>query len=296
VGNQIKTLILLGGLTAIIMIFGQLIGGQTGLIIAFVIAMVMNIGAYWFSASIVLAQTKARVVTEAEAPELYALVRHLADNAGLPMPKVAIVNNPSPNAFATGRNPSHAVVAVTQGLLNIMNREELAGVLSHELAHVKHRDILICSIAAVMASVIMLLATMAKYGAMIAGMVPEKRRGIGESAIFSMVVTLLMALLAPLAAALIQAAISRSREYLADEGGADIAQTPEGLASALEKLGRVSSNQAVATHTYTTPSYVTLANSNLFIVNPLSVQSFSSLFATHPPLEERIQRLRGLRD
>lgn len=256
------------------------------MIIAFVIALVMNVGAYWFSASIVLAQTKARVVTEAEAPELYALVGHLARNADLPMPRVAIVDEAAPNAFATGRNPSHAVVAVTTGLLNIMNREELAGVLSHELAHVKHRDILICSVAAVMASVIMFLANMAKFAAIFGGGGDSRRGGA-----VNMVAALLMALLAPVAALLIQAAISRSREYLADEGGADIAQTPMGLASALEKLGNVSSRRVSASHSYATP-----ANANLFIVNPLNVSGISNLFATHPPLEERIQRLRGLRD
>jgi heat shock protein HtpX len=268
------------GLTAIIMLFGQLMGGQTGLLIAFGIALVMNFSMYWFSSSIVLAQTKAQVVTPQEAPELYALVEHLAQNAGLPMPKVAIVNDSAPNAFATGRNPSHAVVAVTRGLLSIMNREELAGVLSHELAHVKHRDILICSVAAVMSSVIMLLANMAKFTAILG---VGDRRGGGN-----IISSLLMAILAPLAAVLIQAAISRSREYLADEGGADIAQTPNGLASALEKLGEVS-NRGI------TVASASPSNASLFIVNPLSSRGLANLFATHPPLEERIQRLRGMR-
>lgn len=278
--NRIKTVLLLGALTAIIMFFGQIIGGQTGLIVAFGIAIVMNMGAYWFSADLVLAKTRARVVGPQEAPELYNIVSHLANNASLPMPKVAIVNDPSPNAFATGRNPEHAVVAVTTGLLNIMNREELAGVLSHELAHVKHRDILIGSVAAVLASVILFLANAARFLSIFGGMRGQNRG--------NPLAALLLVFLAPLAAALIQAAISRSREYLADEGGADIAQTPLGLASALEKLSQASQRGAVVRS-------ATPETASLFIVNPLNMRSLSNLFATHPPIEERIQRLRGLR-
>jgi heat shock protein HtpX len=280
VDNRIKTVLLLGALTAIIMFFGQIIGGQTGLIVAFGIAIVMNMGAYWFSADLVLAKTRARVVGPQEAPELYNIVSHLANNASLPMPKVAIVNDPSPNAFATGRNPEHAVVAVTTGLLNIMNREELAGVLSHELAHVKHRDILIGSVAAVLASVILFLANAARFLSIFGGMRGQNRG--------NPLAALLLVFLAPLAAALIQAAISRSREYLADEGGADIAQTPLGLASALEKLSQASQRGAVVRS-------ATPETASLFIVNPLNMRSLSNLFATHPPIEERIQRLRGLR-
>jgi heat shock protein HtpX len=280
--NQLKTLFLFALLTGVVMLLGQLIGGRSGLMIAFGIAIVMNVGMYWFSGDIVLARTKARVVTESQAPELHAIVSHLARNAGLPKPRVAIVDDPSPNAFATGRNPSHAVVAVTTGLLSVMSREELAGVLSHELAHVKHRDILICSVAACMASVIMLLATMARFTALFGG----RREGGGAGNIISV---LLMALLAPLAASLIQAAISRSREYLADEGGADIAQTPVGLANALEKLGEISARRGPV-------RTASPATASLFIVNPLSASGWmNGLFATHPPLEERVQRLRGQR-
>jgi heat shock protein HtpX len=278
--NQAKTLFLFCMLTGVVMLLGQALGGNRGLVIAFGAALVMNAGMYWFSAKLVLAQTRARIVTQAEAPELHALVSHLAANAGLPMPRVAIVEDPAPNAFATGRNPSHAVVAVTRGLLDVMGREELAGVLSHELAHVKHRDILICSVAACMASAIMFLSFMARSAAFLGG-----RRGAGAGGLLS---GLLLTFLAPLAAALIQAAISRSREYLADEDGANIAQTPDGLANALEKLGTASA-RGMAVRT------AGPATANLFIVNPLSAGALGRLFATHPPLEERIQRLRGLR-
>ncbi|MDR2456187.1 MAG: M48 family metalloprotease, partial [Deltaproteobacteria bacterium] len=209
------------------------------------------------------------------------LVEHLAQRAGLPTPKVAIVNDPAPNAFATGRNPANAVVAVTTGLLTLVSREELAGVLGHELTHVKHRDILIGSVAAVMAGVIMFLANMAKYAMVFGGGRGRDGRG-GVNPIAG----ILMALLAPLAAALIQAAISRSREYLADDGGADIAGSSLGLASALEKLQNAAGRLPTRTATPETAS--------LYIINPLSAGSFRSLFATHPPTEERIARLRGM--
>ncbi|MDR2198007.1 MAG: zinc metalloprotease HtpX [Deltaproteobacteria bacterium] len=278
-GNQAKTFLLLALMTGVIMFFGQLIGGRTGLIAAFGVALAMNFFAYWFSADIVLSRNKARVVGPMDQPELHQLVEHLASRAGLPTPRVAIVEDPSPNAFATGRDPAHAVVAVTRGLLNVMNREELAGVLSHELAHVKHRDILICSLAAVFASVITLLANIAKFATIFSA---------GRAERGNPVAALLMALLAPVAAMLIQAAISRSREYLADDGGADIAGSSLGLASALEKLQRGASRGMVT-------ATATPETANLYIVNPLNLKGLGSLFATHPPLEERIQRLRGMR-
>ncbi|MDR1487023.1 MAG: zinc metalloprotease HtpX [Deltaproteobacteria bacterium] len=277
-GNNIKTVFLMSGLAILIMVLGQVLGGSGGLAIAFVIAVVANIGVYWFSADLVLAKSRAKVVGPNDAPELYRLVEHLAARASLPTPKVAIVNDPSPNAFATGRNPSHAVVAVTTGLLQIMSREELAGVLSHELAHVKHRDILIGSVAAVMASIIMFAANMAQYAAIF-----SRGRGRNAGGILS---SILLALLAPLAASIIQAAISRQREYLADDGGADIAGSSLGLASALEKLQNA---QGRGTLAHSSPE-----TANLFIVNPLSARSFTNLFATHPPTEERIKRLRGM--
>ena len=276
--NRFRTGVLLVLLTILIMLFGQLMGGSGGVKIAFVVAMFMNLGAWWFSADMVLAQTRARVVSPQDAPELYQLVAHLAERANLPMPRVAIVDDPSPNAFATGRDPKHAVVAVTTGLLAIMNREELAGVLAHELTHVKNRDILVGSIAAVLAGAIMLLANIAKFTAIFGGGRDGEEGG-------NPIAVLLMAILAPLAAMLIQAAISRSREYLADDGGADIAGTAYGLASALSKLANVQRPpQAAAPNT-----------AHMYIINPLSSRSLSNLFATHPPIEERIARLRGER-
>lgn len=262
--NRFRTGVLLILLTILIMIFGQFMGGSQGVKIAFVVAMVMNLGAWWFSADMVLAQTRARVVSPQDAPELYQLVSHLAERAGLPMPRVAIVDDPSPNAFATGRDPKHAVVAVTTGLLAIMNREKLAGVLAHELTHVKNRDILVGSIAAVMAGAIMLLANIAKFTALFGG----GRDGEGNG---NPIAALLMAFLAPVAAMLIQAAISRSREYLADDGGADIAGTANGLASALSKLANVQRPPAAAA-----PN-----TAHMYIINPLSSRSMASLFATH---------------
>lgn len=276
--NRFRTGILLTLMTVLIMFCGQAMGGSNGVKIAFVVALVMNLGAWWFSADLVLAQTRARVVSPQDAPELYQLVAHLAERAGLPRPRVAIVDDPAPNAFATGRDPKHAVVAVTTGLLSIMNREELAGVMAHELTHVKNRDILVGSVAAVMAGAIMLLANIAKFGMIFAG---GNRGGGGGNPI----AVLLMAILAPIAAMLIQAAISRSREYLADDGGADIAGTAHGLASALNKLANF--NQA--------PVAASPNTAHMYIVNPLSSRSLSNLFATHPPIEERIARLRGER-
>jgi heat shock protein HtpX len=280
VGNQIKTIFLLSALTMVVMVLGEAIGGSQGLWVAFGIALVMNFGLYWFSGPMVLAKTRAKVVGPTEAPQLYQLVEHLAQRANLPVPKVAIVNDPAPNAFATGRNPAHAVVAVTTGLLNTLSREELAGVLGHELAHVKHRDILIGSVAAVMAGVIMILAKVARFSSLLGHSRSSGRGG-------SPLVGLVMALVAPLAAAIIQSAISRQREYLADDGGADIAGSSLGLASALEKLAQAA-NRGI------TLNQASPETASLYIVNPLNFKGISQLFATHPPIEERINRLRGL--
>ncbi|MDR1045277.1 MAG: zinc metalloprotease HtpX [Candidatus Adiutrix sp.] len=274
--NRFRTAVLQILMVIVVMFFGQALGGNDGLKTALVVALIMNLGLWWFSADMVLAQTRARLVGPRDAPELCELVAHLAGRAGLPTPRVAVVDDPAPNAFATGRNPANGVVAVTTGLLSIMNREELAGVLSHELTHIKNRDILVGSVAAVMAGAIMLLANMAKFGFLFAG---GRRDGEGGNPI----AVLLMAILAPLAAMLIQAAISRSREYLADDGGADIAGTPYGLASALNKLANC--RQA--------PRAAGPNTAHMYIVNPLSSRSLSNLFATHPPVEERIARLRG---
>jgi heat shock protein HtpX len=270
--NHIRSAFLLTALTLVFLAFGLILGGDQGLLTALIAALVMNLGAWWFSADLVLARTGARLVGPEEDPELHALTAHLAERAGLPMPRLAVVNDPAPNAFATGRNPGHAVVAVTTGLRNLLNREELAGVLGHELTHVKNRDILVGSLAAVLAGAIMFLANMSMFF----GRSRDNRGGRPAAA-------LLMALLAPVAALLIQAAISRSREYLADDGGADIAGTPDGLASALDKLGRWQGR----------PRREAPGAAHLYIVSPLNTRSLSNLFATHPPLEERIARLRG---
>jgi heat shock protein HtpX len=276
-GNQIKTTILLTVMTIFILWIGQLLGGRQGLIIALVFAAGMNFFSYWYSDKIVLRMYKAREATPAQVPEIYSIVQILARNAGLPTPKVYIIPQASPNAFATGRNPEHAVVAVTEGLLDIMTREELAGVLAHELAHVKNRDILIGSIAATMAGAVMILASMARWSAIFGGM-GDDDEGVGG---FGLIV---MSILAPIAAVLIQTAISRSREYMADASGARFAGNNEGLARALEKLGAYSAKR---------PMNANPSTAHMFIVNPLSGQKMMRLFSTHPPLEDRIARLRG---
>jgi len=277
--NTIKTFILMAALTALFMIGGQVMGGQQGLIIALVMALGLNFFAYWNSDKMALAMNRARLVTSEEAPELHKTVEKLAGRAGLPKPKVYIVNSRTPNAFATGRNPEHAAVAVTTGILETLTRQELEGVLAHELGHVRNRDILISSIAAVMAGAISYLATMAQW-AMIFGGGRGRDNGGGNP-----LATLFMIILAPLAAALIQMAISRSREYLADEAGAEISGHPESLAGALHKLSLY--NKQV-------PMQVNPASAQMYIVNPLAGGGLAGLFSTHPPIEERIRRLMAM--
>ena len=277
-GNQIRTTILLAALTALIVLIGKLLGGSQGMIIAFIFAAGMNFFSYWFSDKIVLKMYRAQEVTSQEAPEVYDMVQELARRAQLPMPKVYVIPQETPNAFATGRNPQHAVVAVTKGLLQLMKREEVIGVLAHEMAHVKNRDILIGSIAATMAGAIMILGTMARWFAIFGGASGDDDEGGG-----GIVGLLVMAILAPIAAMIIQMAISRSREYLADATGASFAGHPEGLARALEKLGQYSKRL---------PMHANPSTAHMFIVNPLSGRSLMSLFSTHPPLEKRIERLR----
>ncbi len=278
-GNQIRTAILLGVMTALILAAGQLLGGRQGMIIALIFAAGMNFFSYWYSDKLVLKMYRAREVTQSQAPVLYHTVQRLTSGAGLPMPKLYIIPQQAPNAFATGRNPSHAVVAVTEGLLNIMSPDELAGVLAHELAHVKERDILVGSIAATMAGAIMVLASMARWSAIFGGVGNNDDESGG-----GFIGLIVMSVIAPIAAMIIQMAISRSREYLADETGANLAGNPEGLARALEKLGAYSKKQ---------PMNATPSTAHMFIVNPLSGKSMQNLFSTHPPLEERIARLRG---
>jgi heat shock protein HtpX len=275
---MLRTTILLGALTGIIMAMGQWLGGTHGMTIAFIFAIIINFGSYWFSDKIVLAAYSARQVSEAEAPMLYRIVHNLTLKAGMPMPKVYIIPQDSPNAFATGRNPQHAAVAVTEGIMRLMNERELTGVLAHELGHVRNRDILISSIAATLAGVIIHVAHMAQWAAMFGGFGSRDDREGGGGALG----LILMAILAPLAATIIQMAISRTREYAADDSGARLCGDPLALASALRKLGMASER---------IPLDASPQTSHLFIVNPLSGQSFARLFSTHPPLEERIERL-----
>ena len=278
--NTLKTGILLGALTGLLMLIGGYFGGQQGVVIAFLFALVMNFGSYWFSDKIVLSMYRAKAVTESQAPELYTTVKTLALRAGLPMPRVYIVPGDTPNAFATGRNEKHAVVAVTEGILRMLNRDELEGVIAHELTHIKNRDMLVGSIAATIAGAVMMLASMAKWAAIFGVGSRDDDEGGG---IFGLI---LMAILAPIAAMLIQMAISRSREYLADEGGSHISGKPYGLASALGKLSQAS--QA-------TPMNANPSTAHMFIVNPLTGRSMANLFSTHPPIEKRIARLKGMR-
>lgn len=278
-GNQIRTTILLAVMTALILWIGQIFGGRNGMVIALIFAAGMNFFSYWFSDKIVLKMYRASEVTSQQAPELYDIVQTLTRQAGLPMPKLYVIPQEAPNAFATGRNPQNAVVAVTEGLLRIMDRNEVMGVLAHELAHVKNRDILIGSIAATLAGAVMMLASMARWSALFGGMRSDNEEGGGN-----VIGLIAMSILAPLAAMVIQMAISRSREYLADATGARFAGSPEGLAGALEKLG---------TYSRRIPMQANPSTAHMFIVNPLSGRSLMNLFSTHPPLEERIARLRG---
>ena len=279
-GNQIRTTILLAIMTALILWVGQLLGGRQGMMIALIFAAGMNFFSYWYSDKLVLKMYRASEATPNQAPELYEMVQRLTQQAGLPMPKLYIIPQEAPNAFATGRNPEHAVVAVTEGLLKIMDRDEVMGVLAHELAHVNNRDILIGSIAATMAGAIMMLATMARWSAIFGGGSHDEEGG--GAGFIGLIV---MSIIAPMAAMIIQMAISRSREYLADATGARYVGSPEGLAKALEKLGAYSGRL---------PMNANPSTAHMFIVNPLSGKSLMNLFSTHPPLEERIARLRGV--
>jgi len=280
-GNQIRTTLLLAVMTALILWIGQYLGGRQGMLIALIFAAGMNFFSYWYSDKLVLKMYRAREVTPDQAPEIYGIVRQLTRQAGLPMPKLYVIPQQAPNAFATGRSPEHAAVAVTEGLLEIMDRDEIMGVLAHELAHVKNRDILIGSIAATMAGAIMMLATMARWSAIFGGGGGHDEEG-GRAGFIGLIA---MSIIGPMAAMIIQMAISRSREYLADATGAGFVGHPEGLASALEKLGAYSKR---------IPMDANPSTAHMFIVNPLSGRSLMSLFSTHPPLEERIARLRGV--
>jgi heat shock protein HtpX len=278
--NTLKTTFLLTLMTVLLVFAGGAIGGQGGMLLALILAGVMNFVSYWFSDKIVLAMYGAKEVTEADSPEFFGLVRQLADRAGLPMPRVYIIPSDTPNAFATGRNPEHAAVAATDGILRILSREELMGVMAHELSHVKHRDILISTIAATVAGAITYLAHMAQWAAIFGG--GRDRDGEGGG-VFGM---LAMAIVAPLAALLIQMAISRSREYEADKGGAEVSGNPLYLAGALRKLEMANRQLPM--------QEATPASAHMFIVNPLTGGGLMSLFSTHPPMEERVRRLESM--
>ena len=283
-GNLVKTGVLLAALTVLLVLIGGALGGQQGMILAFVMAMVMNFGSYWFSDRIVLAMYRAQPVDEAQAPALYRIVRTLATRAGIPMPRIYLLPDETPNAFATGRNPQHAAVAVTDGIMRIMSEEELEGVLAHELSHVQNRDTLIMAIAATLAGAITYVAHMAQWAMIFGG--GRRDSDEHESGGGGVLGGLLMIVVAPIAATLIQLAVSRSREYQADASGAQMAGQPWGLAKALEKLEMASK---VAPMQDATP-----ATAHLFIVNPLTGGGWTTLFSTHPPIAERVARLRAM--
>jgi heat shock protein HtpX len=278
--NVFKTALLLAVLTAMLVLLGGAIGGRQGMTVAFVLALVMNFASYWWSDKIVLAMYGAQPIAEAQAPGLYSMVRRLATKAGVPMPRVYLIPSEQPNAFATGRNPEHAVVAVTEGIMRVLDDDELEGVLAHELGHVVNRDILISTIAATLAGAITYIAHMAQWAALFGG-----GRQDDEDAP-SPIAMMIMAMVAPIAALLVQMAVSRSREFHADETGARLAGRTWGLSKALEKL-------EMAKHQV--PMQANPATAHLFIVNPFSGQALMKLFSTHPPIEERIARLRAMR-
>jgi len=272
-----KTTLLMAFMMILFIVVGSLLGGQTGMMIAFIFALALNFGSYWFSDKIVLSMYKARKVSREDAPKLYNTVENLASNALLPMPKVYIIENPTPNAFATGRNPQNGAVAVTTGILKMLSQDELEGVIAHELSHIKNRDILVSTIAATLVGTITLIARMAGWAAMFGG------RDEKDGNIFA---DLALMILAPLVAVLIQLAISRSREYGADSGGAEISGKPLALASALAKLS--AGNAQIPMRNAET------ATAHMFIVNPLSGKALARLFSTHPSSEERIKRLQEI--
>ncbi len=280
--NQLKTTLLLGLLTVLLVSMGAAMGGRSGMMIAFVMAVVMNFGSYWFSDKIVLKMYKARPIERNDNPQFYGMVERLAQRANLPMPKVYIIPDQSPNAFATGRNPQHAAVAATEGIMRILTPEELEGVMAHELGHVKNRDILVSTIAATFAGAISMIGNMLQWGAILGGG-RDREEGGGAAGLIG---SLALAIIAPMMAMLIQMAVSRSREYLADSTGAQICGKPNALADALAKLQNAS--RQIPMHS------ASPATAHMFIVNPLSGSAMKNMFSTHPPMDERISRLRAM--
>lgn len=279
--NNFKVWLMMAGLSVILVLIGNAVGGSSGAMLFFLISLGMNFFSYYYSDKVAIKMTRSVPVSEAEVPELYAIVRRLTQRAGLPMPSIYITPSPQPNAFATGRNPSHAAVAVTEGLLRLLNKTELEGVLAHELAHVKNRDILVGTVAATFAGAISMLANIIQWGAIFGMGRSEDDEGAG-----GMIGGLLLAIIAPIAAMVIQMAISRSREYMADEDGARIAGNAGGLSNALLKLESAA---------HRIPMQVNPAASHMFIVNPLSGASMARLFSTHPTTQDRVKRLSELR-
>jgi len=271
--NTIKLVLLLSSLAGILMIVGYFVAGRVGVAVAFIISLILNFGSYWYSDRIVLKMYGAQEVSAQSSPELYDTVRDLARKADLPMPRVYIMAQETPNAFATGRNPEHAAVAVTTGIMKILDRNELSGVIAHELSHIQNRDTLIGTVAATMAGAVVMVATVARWGAVF---------GLGEDGGGRTVGLIATAIIAPVAATLVQMAISRSREYLADESGARMSGKPKALAGALAKLSREAQRK---------PLDANPSTAHLFIVNPLSGNMVMNLFSTHPPVEKRIERL-----
>jgi heat shock protein HtpX len=282
--NHLRTVLLLGGLTGMFLLIGKLLGGTGGMMIALLFAVAMNMGAWWFSGKIALMMSRAKEVTPEDAPDLHGIVEQLAQRAQMPKPKVYLIESHMPNAFATGRSPQNSAVAVTTGIMDLLNRDELSGVIAHELAHIKHRDTLISSIAATIAGAITMLADMAMWAMIFGGFGGDDEEDKGVAGLVGGV---LMIFLAPLAALLVQMAISRSREFAADEGGAAILGSPMPLAHALEKLEtwKRAGGQ---------PMQVSPATAHMYIVNPLAGGHILELFSTHPRTEERIARLRWL--
>ncbi|MHB1686625.1 MAG: zinc metalloprotease HtpX [Ignavibacteriaceae bacterium] len=274
--NTLKTVFLMTLMMVLFLFVGYLVGGRSGMTIAFFFSLAMNFGSYWFSDKVVLSMYHAKQVDYNTAPELYSIVQELSHSANLPMPKVYLIEDQTPNAFATGRSPEHAAVAATTGIVTTLTREELSGVLGHELAHVMHRDILIGTIAATIVGTITFIAQMAGWAMMFGGRSSNRDDDSGLASLF-------LIILAPIAATLLQLAVSRSREYLADEGGAQISHNPLALASALKKISAINKLKPV--------DNAGPATAHMFIVNPLRAGGIRKLFSTHPPIEERIKRL-----